>query len=337
MRVPKGLVDRRREKLRVMLQNSGFLPVTKICSRLGISQATARRDLVALEKSGRITRTYGGAFADYKSATASLDDGPGRARSAHRSAEQDRTRAMLALAGDLGREDRKLAILGEGNVSARLSDRTFIVKASGSNLATLDRAGISRCRFGKLIAMLDARGLSDREVHEALLAARVSASARKPSVEAIFHAYLLSLPGVNFVGHTHPISVNQLLCSKYARVFARRRVFPDEVVCCGIESVFVPYTDPGLKLARAIRRAVVGYIGRLGRPPRIILLENHGSIAIGATTESVLAATLMCAKAAEIFMGAAAIGGVPHFLAPAQAVRIADRKDEHYRQEVLGI
>ncbi|HWA24312.1 MAG TPA: class II aldolase/adducin family protein, partial [Lacunisphaera sp.] len=149
--------------------------------------------------------------------------------------------------------------------------------------------------------------------------------------------YLLTLPGVSFVGHTHPIAVNQLLCSQHARAFARRRLFPDEIVCCGVESVFVPYTDPGLKLAQAIRSAVRAYIRRLARPPRVILLENHGFIAIGPTPAAVLAATLMGAKAAAIFVGAAAAGGRPRFLSPAQVARIAGRPDEHYRQKALGL
>jgi rhamnose utilization protein RhaD (predicted bifunctional aldolase and dehydrogenase) len=254
-----------------------------------------------------------------------------------RSTERRSRKAVLELARELGREDRRLAILGEGNVSVRLSGKTFAVKSSGSNLATLDSSGVSECRFGGLIGMLEAKSMTDHGIHETLLASRVGPLARKPSVEAIFHAFLLTLPGVKFVGHTHPIAVNQVLCSRYARLFARRRVFPDEIVCCGIESVYVPYADPGLKLAQAIRRAVVAYISRLSRPPRIILLENHGLIAVGATSESVIAATLMCAKAAEIFAGAAAMGGLPRFLTPAQAVRIADRPDEHYRQRVLGI
>jgi rhamnose utilization protein RhaD (predicted bifunctional aldolase and dehydrogenase) len=246
--------------------------------------------------------------------------------------------ALLALSRDLGREDRKLAILGEGNVSARASSQTFMVKASGSNLATLDHSGLSECWHEGLVKLLDATTLGDKAIHDALLAARVSASAKKPSVEAVFHAYLLTLPGVNFVGHTHPIAVNQVLCSRQARVFARRRLFPDEIVCCGLQSVYVPYSDPGLKLAQAIRRAVIAYIGRLRRPPRVILLENHGLIALGATSESVLAATLMCAKAAEIFAGAAAMGGNnPRFLTSQQSVRIADRPDEHYRQKVIGL
>jgi rhamnose utilization protein RhaD (predicted bifunctional aldolase and dehydrogenase) len=245
---------------------------------------------------------------------------------------------FLRLSHDLGREERKLAILGEGNTSVRLSDGTFRVKASGSNLATLGKPGTAECHFDRLLPLLAAEQMDDAAIDEALFAARVSADEKKPSVEAIFHAYLLTLPGVNFVGHTHPIAVNGLLCSRYARTFATRRLFPDEIVCCGVESVFVPYTDPGLKLSQAIKAAVEDYIARLSRPPRVILLENHGLIALGANPEAVLAATLMAVKAAEIFTGAAAIsGGEPQFLTPEQVERIAGRPDEHYRQKALGL
>ena len=244
---------------------------------------------------------------------------------------------LLDLSHQLGREERKLAILGEGNTSVRLSERTFVVKASGSNLGSLTAVGTAECVFEKLTPLMSATAMTDAAVDEALFAARVSADAKKPSVEAIFHAYLLTLPGVNYVGHTHPVAVNALLCSKHARTFACRRLFPDEIVCCGVESVFVPYTDPGLKLSQAIKTAVEESIARLARPPRVILLENHGLIAVGATPEAVLAATLMSVKAAEIFAGAAATSGEPQFLTAEQVERIAGRPDELYRQKVLGL
>ena len=69
----------------------------------------------------------------------------------------------------------------------------------------------------------------------------------------------------------------------------------------------------------------------------MILLENHGLIALGGTPDAVLAATLMAVKAAEIFAGAAAISGEPQFLTPEQVERIAGRPDEHYRQKALGL
>ena len=243
---------------------------------------------------------------------------------------------LLDLSHQLGREERKLAILGEGNTSARVSDNSFLVKASGSNLATLAAANLTECRFNGLLPLLDTKKLADAAVDQALLAARVDPAAKKPSVEAMFHAWLLTLPGVNFVGHTHPVAVNQILATRHARTFATKRLCPDEIVCCGTEFVLVPYVDPGLKLAQAIRTAVTAYVKRLARPPRVILLENHGLIALGATPEAALAATLMAVKAAEVFTGANALGSV-RFLSPAVGARIAGRPDEHYREKMLGI
>jgi rhamnose utilization protein RhaD (predicted bifunctional aldolase and dehydrogenase) len=255
---------------------------------------------------------------------------------ASKASSHDVITRLLELSHQLGREDRKLAILGEGNTSARTSGDTFIVKASGSNLATLTSTGVTECRFDSLVSLLDTKGLADTAVDERLLAARVNPASKKPSIEAMFHAWLLTLPGVNFVGHTHPVMVNKILCTKHARAFATKRLCPDEIVCCGAEFVLVPYVDPGLKLAQAIRRAVLAYVKRLARAPRVILLGNHGLIALGGTPEAVMAATLMAVKAAEIYAGAVGLGS-PRFLTPAVAARIAGRPDELYREKMLGL
>ncbi|MEO7598817.1 MAG: DeoR/GlpR family DNA-binding transcription regulator [Opitutus sp.] len=82
MRVPLHIVESRREKLRGLIRTDGFLPVAAICRRLGISEATARRDLAAVAANGHITRTRGGALADYNASFASLGERATRARSA---------------------------------------------------------------------------------------------------------------------------------------------------------------------------------------------------------------------------------------------------------------
>lgn len=82
MRVPRHIVDRRHERLRALIRTDGFLPVAEICRRLGVSEATARRDLVAVSAQGHITRTRGGALADYNASFASLGERSGRARTA---------------------------------------------------------------------------------------------------------------------------------------------------------------------------------------------------------------------------------------------------------------
>jgi DeoR/GlpR family transcriptional regulator of sugar metabolism len=82
MRVALHIVERRREKLRDLIRTDGFLPVAAICHRLEISEATARRDLAAVAANGHITRTRGGALADYNAAFASYGERATRARSA---------------------------------------------------------------------------------------------------------------------------------------------------------------------------------------------------------------------------------------------------------------
>ena len=241
---------------------------------------------------------------------------------------------LIKLSHELGREDRGLAMLGEGNTSARLGEETFLVKASGTTLGTLREEDVVQCRQTALLPMLEKEGLTDQEVDDALLEARVDKKAKKPSVEAVFHAWLLSLPGIKFIGHTHATTVNQILCSPRARDFAVNRMFPDEIVCCSTASVFVPYTDPGLKLAQTIRQETEAFIAKHERQPRVILMQNHGIITLARQWQAVLSAMLMAEKSAKIFVGAAQMGG-PVFFSEENIARIAGRPDEAYRQRAL--
>jgi rhamnose utilization protein RhaD (predicted bifunctional aldolase and dehydrogenase) len=241
---------------------------------------------------------------------------------------------LLSLSHEFG--DRGLVILGEGNTSARLSDSTFLVKASGSSLGTLTESQLTECRFDRLLPFLDGNPVSDSAVEKALLDSRVDSSALRPSVETFFHAFLLSLPEVRFVGHTHPISANQILCSSHCRAFSRRRQCPDEVICCGPVSLLIPYVDPGLALARRLRDELMAFQARTGKLPRVILLKNHGVITLGATVQAVRAAMLMTVKAAEIYLGAQSLGEVCH-LPDVEVNRIDGRQDEEYRRRMLGL
>ncbi len=252
------------------------------------------------------------------------------------SGRKERMTSLFRLSHELGNPARPLAILAEGNTSAKISAETFLVKASGSNLGTLDENGVVECRTETLLALLDKKNLPDAEIDGGLLAARVDAKAKKPSVEALFHAYLLSLPEIEFVGHTHAPNVNSILCSPRAREFAAKRILPDEIVCCDVASVFVPYTDPGLKLAQIIRDEVEKFLAGFGRPPRVILMENHGIITLGRSVEAVLSAMLMAEKTARIWLGAAALGG-PKFMSPENIARISGRPDEALRRKILKL
>lgn len=65
MRVPRHVVEARQSRLAELLQTHGYIPISEICRLTKVSEATVRRDLEALSRSKRITRTHGGALADF--------------------------------------------------------------------------------------------------------------------------------------------------------------------------------------------------------------------------------------------------------------------------------
>jgi rhamnose utilization protein RhaD (predicted bifunctional aldolase and dehydrogenase) len=243
---------------------------------------------------------------------------------------------LVTMSNNLGDPALDYVILGEGNTSARANADTFWVKASGTELRTIDRTGFVRVRFDRALALLETGDLSDDAVEAGLEEAKVNPSVTvHPSVETVLHALALQLEGVSFVGHTHPTAVNALLCSQKAEEAVSGRLFPDHIVYCGPASAYVPYTDPGVPLARAVRDAIDRYIDAHYEIPKVILMQNHGLIALGRTAQEVEDITAMVVKAARVLIGTYALGG-PHFLAAESVARIHTRPDELYRRKVSG-
>ncbi|NOZ49388.1 MAG: class II aldolase [Chloroflexi bacterium] len=242
---------------------------------------------------------------------------------------------LIQLSNHLGDPVYDYAILGEGNSSVQIDEECFWVKASGAEMRTAGPDGFVQVRFAQVLAMLDGPELSDAAVRQALTAAKMDADAPgHPSVETALHAACLELPGVNFVGHTHPTAINMITCSVAFTEALSGRLFPDEIVACGPAPVLIPYTDPGLPLAREVRARIHAYLVEYGEPPRVLLLQNHGLFALGATATQVENITAMMVKTARVLVGTYAMGG-PHFMSTAAVNRIYTRPDEHYRQAIM--
>jgi rhamnose utilization protein RhaD (predicted bifunctional aldolase and dehydrogenase) len=241
--------------------------------------------------------------------------------------------SLLDLTRTLGQPHMDYVIIGEGNTSCRIDDDSFWIKASGQQMSSISEAGFVAVRFAPILAMLEHSPGDLAAQKRAMEAAKVDASlAGTPSVEVTFHAMLLAECGVQYIGHTHPVAVNRLMCSSRARDFAAHRLFPDEAVLCGPESAYVPYVDPGLPLALAIRDSARQYIDKWGEAPKVILLANHGLIALGQTPAEILNITAMCVKAAHILAGACAVGE-PVFMSAEDVLHIYKRPDEIYRRK----
>jgi rhamnose utilization protein RhaD (predicted bifunctional aldolase and dehydrogenase)/NAD(P)-dependent dehydrogenase (short-subunit alcohol dehydrogenase family) len=176
---------------------------------------------------------------------------------------------LIELARAFGR-DPEFSRGGGGNASVKV-DGVVWIKPSGVPLATLAPEDLVPLDRAALLAFLDQPPGDlpggDPVVQAAERARLAPAGGRRPSVELLFHA----LHDERFVLHTHPILINAVTCNADGEAVARR-LFGDDIV-------WVPYTDPGLPLARAIRDARAAHAQRTGRPaPAITLMQNHGLI-----------------------------------------------------------
>lgn len=244
---------------------------------------------------------------------------------------------LMRLSRQLGDPAADLVILGEGNTSAALGDGTFLVKASGTALGKVVEDDLVRLDHAEVLALIDDPSLDDHDVaglSARLRAAGDGAPAKPASIETMLHALALELPGVRVVGHTHPTAVNALLCSDRAADLVAGSLFPDQVVVCGAHALLVPYAEPGLPLARAVRRNLARHLDEHGAPPRLVHLANHGIVALGENAAQVLAVTAMAVKAARVLSGALA-AGTPRYLDTDTVRRLDARADEKHRHAIL--
>ena len=203
-------------------------------------------------------------------------------------------------------------ICGEGNVSCR-DGADLLIKASGTDLLGLQYDDLVRCR-------MSGKPYEDEE--------------KKPSMEVSFHAWILrTFPQINFVAHTHPTHTNKILCSERIFSFAKRRLFPDQIVRNGARSCVVTYATPGKPLRKAIEESIIEFMGSEGYFPKLILLQNHGIIVAGKSVKDCISSTLMCEKSAEIYSGARAMGSI-NYLTKEQIAEVDTSPDEKYRREI---
>ena len=186
---------------------------------------------------------------------------------------------LVRMSQQYGKDDRYI-LAGGGNTSCK-EEGVLYVKASGTQLATIDESGFVAMDMEKLLSMLEKQYPADDAEREAaalsdMMAARLPGQeALRPSVECILH----SLFPHTFVLHLHPALVNGLTCGVDGRKIARD-VFGDE-------AVWIPLTKPGYVLGKTCCDAFAVHKKRTGRDAQILFMQNHGVVAAADTTEEI--------------------------------------------------
>ncbi len=177
---------------------------------------------------------------------------------------------LISVANTFG-ADPEYSRAGGGNASVKL-DGVLHIKPSGVPLATLTEADLVGLRLDVLLeALRSDEPVEGDPVMAAAAKALVNApGGRRPSVEILFHALIPDA----LVLHTHPLVANALTCNADAEALV--------ALLFGDDAVFVPYTDPGVPLAREVESRRTAFTARTGLPaPGITFLGNHGIIVSG--------------------------------------------------------
>jgi NAD(P)-dependent dehydrogenase (short-subunit alcohol dehydrogenase family)/rhamnose utilization protein RhaD (predicted bifunctional aldolase and dehydrogenase) len=171
-------------------------------------------------------------------------------------------------------------IAGGGNTSVKDRER-MAIKASGYSLREIGESGFVELSRAEVREILGRTYSSDplrreAEIKADLMKSRTRPDAGgRPSVEASLHEML----EWRLVVHTHPCAINALTCSALAEKTARE-LFGDE-------ALWVPYTDPGYRLAKLMEEKLKAYRAAHRGDPRIVLMQNHGLVVAADTAAEI--------------------------------------------------
>jgi rhamnose utilization protein RhaD (predicted bifunctional aldolase and dehydrogenase) len=240
---------------------------------------------------------------------------------------------LVQLSRTLGEPWRRLAILAEGNTSQRIAEDQLAVKATGRSLANASAEDFVVVSLRRLSDIVDDPHAGDADVARYFDEVEIE-QGKRPSVEALLHVVCVVDAGATTVAHTHPESVNALLCSDRAEVLAGPPIFPDQVVVLGRRGLLVPYADPGVVLAREVRVRLAEHAREWGRP-RVIYLQNHGLFVLGSSAVQALQLTEMVDKVSRVLAATLALGSVVP-MTDESVERIDTRDDEQVRRAALA-
>ncbi|RXZ80613.1 bifunctional aldolase/short-chain dehydrogenase [Paenibacillaceae bacterium] len=213
--------------------------------------------------------------------------------------------------------DRRVCNWGGGNTSSKTTVKDFrgrdvevmYVKGSGSDLASMKAGNFTGLRMEDIRPLFERPEMSDEEMVAYLGYSMIDAKHPRASIETLLHAFL----PFRHVDHTHPDAIIALCCADNGKEIARE-IFGDRFV-------WVPYVRPGFTLSKMIAEGV------LANPQaELVLMEKHGLVTWGETSEACYAQTIKIINEAEAYIEARIIeekqfGGQKHAALPAEVRR----------------
>lgn len=211
--------------------------------------------------------------------------------------------------------DRSVCNIYGGNTSTKTTVKDFrgrdvevmYVKGSGSDLGSMQAKHFTGLALEDIRPLIERESMTDEEMVEYLGHCMIDSKHPRASIETLLHAFL----PYNHVDHTHPDAIISLCCADNGKELARE-IYGDRFV-------WVPYVRPGFTLSKMIAESVFA-----NPNAELVLMEKHGLVTWGETSEECYAQTIKIINEAEAFIEArvdegSLFGGVKH---PALAAKV---------------
>ncbi|TXK71733.1 bifunctional aldolase/short-chain dehydrogenase [Paenibacillus sp. N3.4] len=214
--------------------------------------------------------------------------------------------------------DRSVANWGGGNTSYKTIEKDFRgrdvevmwVKGSGSDLATMKAKNFTGLRMEDIRPLFERDEMSDEEMVAYLVNCMIDSKHPRASIETLLHAFL----PFKHVDHTHPDAIIGLCCAHNGRELAKE-IYGDRFV-------WVPYVRPGFTLSKMIAEGV-----RSNPKAELVLMEKHGLVTWGETSEESYLKTLAIIQEAESFIEARVNESMLYGGAKYESLSEAEQKD----------
>ena len=203
--------------------------------------------------------------------------------------------AELVYRSNLLGTDRAVCNWGGGNTSMKTTVSDFRgrevevmwVKGSGSDLGTMKANNFTGLRMEDIRPLIERDEMTDEDMVAYLAQCMIDGKHPRASIETLLHAFL----PFKHVDHTHPDAIISLCCSDNGKQLAQE-IYGDRFV-------WVPYVRPGFTLSKMIAEGV-----RNNPKAELVLMEKHGLVTWGETSEESYRKTLAIIQETERFIEA---------------------------------
>ena len=203
--------------------------------------------------------------------------------------------------------------LNQISISALVNQDSFLLNSVETNSRQITKGDIYEYRLEPVLNILNSEYLSNSKILEIIKSSQESKGSPKASTETLIHALCLKYGEAKYVAHSHSLTVNKILCSQIGSTAFKGHVFADSITACGKTPATISFVEAGFFQAKAVYNELKSFKKINFQTPKILLMENHGPIALAKNPKELVNIIKTLEQWAELLLAGYQLSG-PNYL-----------------------